>query len=89
MERLDRRRLLLGCGATNATEEVPSIPVPYVLIQGREDHVTPLEPARAFWKKVKSRGRAFAAIDGGHYACFTHSDQFLAAMRRYLLPLLR
>lgn len=68
--------------AFDAMREVPSIPVPYILIQGREDHVTPLEPARAYWKKVSSRGKAFAAIDGGHYACFTHSVQFLEAMRK-------
>lgn len=68
--------------AFDAFAEVPSIPVPYILIQGRDDHVTPLEPARAYWEKVRSRGKAFAAIDGGHYACFTHSAQFLAAMQR-------
>lgn len=68
--------------AFDAITEVPSIPVPYILIQGRDDHVTPLEPARAYWKRVKSRGKAFAAIDGGHYACFTNSVQFLAAMRQ-------
>jgi proline iminopeptidase len=68
--------------AFDAMTEVPSIPVPYILIQGREDHVTPLEPARAYWEKVRSRGKAFAAIDGGHYACFTHSAQFLEVMRK-------
>jgi pimeloyl-ACP methyl ester carboxylesterase len=67
--------------AFDAMKDVPSIPVPYILIQGREDHVTPFEPARTYWKKVRSRGKAFVAIDGGHYACFTHSVQFLAAMR--------
>jgi pimeloyl-ACP methyl ester carboxylesterase len=68
--------------AFDAMKEAPSIPVPYVLIQGRDDHVTPIEPARAYWEKVRSRGKAFAAIDGGHYACFTNSIQFLAAMRQ-------
>jgi hypothetical protein len=29
------------------------------------------------------------AIDGGHYACFTESEQFLKAMRRHVLPLVR
>ena len=71
--------------AFDAMKEVPSIPVPYILIQGREDHVTPLEPARAYWKKVSSRGKAFAAIDGGHYACFTHSVKFLEVMRQQRL----
>jgi pimeloyl-ACP methyl ester carboxylesterase len=68
--------------AFDAITDVPSIPVPYILIQGRDDHVTPLEPARTYWEKVRSRGKAFAAIDGGHYACFTNSVQFRAAMRQ-------
>jgi pimeloyl-ACP methyl ester carboxylesterase len=73
--------------AFDAMKDVPSIPVPYVLIQGREDHVTPLEPARAYWEGVKSPGKAFVAIDGGHYACFTDAEQFLKAVRRHVLPL--
>ena len=75
--------------AFDAMKEVPSIPVPYILIHGREDHVTPFEPARVYWENVRSRSKAFAAIDGGHYACFTHSNQFLAAMRQHVLPLVR
>ena len=68
--------------AFDAITEVPSIPVPYILIQGRDDHVTPSEPAQTYWKRVRSRGKAFAQIDGGHYACFTHSEQFLQVMRQ-------
>lgn len=71
----------------DAMTQAPELPVPYILIQGREDHVTPFEPARAYWEMVQSKGKAFAAIDGGHYACFTDTDQFLAAMRKYVLPL--
>jgi len=71
----------------DAMTEIPSLPVPYILIQGRDDHVTPFEPARAYWERVRSRGKAFATIDGGHYACFTDTDQFLGAMRKYVLPL--
>ena len=73
----------------DAMTEAPSLPVPYILIQGRDDHVTPFEPARAYWEMVQSKGKAFAAIDGGHYACFTGTDQFLAAMRKDVLPLVR
>jgi pimeloyl-ACP methyl ester carboxylesterase len=75
--------------AFDAMKDVPSIPVPYILIQGRDDHVTPFEPARAYWEKVSSRGKRFVAIEGGHYACFTASNQFLAAMRQHVLPLVR
>jgi len=73
----------------DAITAAPELPVPYILIQGREDHITPFEPARAYWEMVRSKGKAFVAIDGGHYACFTDSDQFLAAMRKYVLPLVR
>ena len=73
----------------DAITAAPELPVPYILIQGREDHITPFEPARAYWQMVRSKGKAFVAIDGGHYACFTDSDQFLAAMRKYVLPLVR
>jgi pimeloyl-ACP methyl ester carboxylesterase len=71
----------------DAMTEVPSLPVPYILIQGREDHITPLGPARAYWERVRSQGKAFASIDGGHYACFTDTGQFLQAMRKYVMPL--
>jgi len=73
----------------DAMTEIPSLPVPYILIQGRDDHVTPFEPARAYWEKIRSHGKAFAAIDGGHYACFTDTDQFLRAMRKFVVPLVR
>ena len=53
------------------------------------DQLTPFEPARAYWEMVRSEGKAFVAIDGGHYACFTDSDQFLAAMRNHVMPLVR
>jgi pimeloyl-ACP methyl ester carboxylesterase len=75
--------------AFDAMKDVPSIPIPYILIQGREDHVTPLEPARTFWEGVRSRGKAFVEIDGGHYTCFTNAEQFLKAMRHHVLPLAR
>jgi pimeloyl-ACP methyl ester carboxylesterase len=71
----------------DAMKEVSTLPVPYVLIQGREDHVTPFEPARDYWETVRSQGKAFAAIDGGHYACFTDVDQFVAALNKYVRPL--
>ncbi len=73
--------------AFDAMKDAADLPVPYILIQGREDHVTPFEPAKAYWEMVRSSGKVFAAIDGGHYACFTDTEQFLAAMRKYAVPL--
>ncbi|HEU4548055.1 MAG TPA: alpha/beta hydrolase [Rhizomicrobium sp.] len=73
--------------AFDAMREFPSLPVPYVLIQGRNDHVTPFQPAKAYFDKVRSKGKIFVPIDGGHYACFTNPRAFVAALDRYVRPL--
>jgi len=73
----------------DAMKEVPSLPVPYILIEGRQDHVTPFVPAKAYFDRVQSKGKVFVAIDGGHFACFTNTPAFLAALRAHVLPLAR
>jgi pimeloyl-ACP methyl ester carboxylesterase len=73
----------------DAMKAAPDLPVPYVLIEGREDHVTPLAAAKAYFDTVRSLGKVFVPIDGGHFACFTNTDQFMAALRTHVLPLAR
>lgn len=73
--------------AFDAMKDAASLPVPYILIQGREDHVTPFAPAKAYFERVRSKGKVFVPIDGGHYACFTDTDEFLGALRKYVRPL--
>jgi pimeloyl-ACP methyl ester carboxylesterase len=75
--------------AFDAVASAPDLPVPYVLVEGRDDHVTPLAPAKAYYDRVRSEGKAFVPINGGHYACFTNSDAFLAALRNHVLPIIR
>ena len=75
--------------AFDAMTAAPDLPVPYILIEGRQDHVTPFAPARAYFDKVRSKGKVFVPIDGGHFACFTNTDEFLGALRTYVLPLVR
>jgi pimeloyl-ACP methyl ester carboxylesterase len=75
--------------AFDAMKDAPDLPVPYILIEGREDHVTPFVPAKAYFDRVRSRGKVFVAIDGGHFACFTNTPGFLAALREHVLPLVR
>jgi len=58
-----------------------------VLIQGREDRLTPLVLAKDYFDKVRSNGKVFVSIDGGHFACFTHGSQFIAALRKAVAPL--
>jgi len=73
----------------DAMRDAGDIPVPYILIQGREDRLTPLVLAKGYFDKVRSNGKAFAAIDGGHFACFTNAGQFVAALRKHVAPLAR
>jgi len=61
--------------------------VPYILIQGREDRITPFPVAEEYFDKVKSNGKAFVPIDGGHYACFTNPAAFVGALNKRVRPL--
>jgi pimeloyl-ACP methyl ester carboxylesterase len=63
--------------------------VPYILIQGRADWLTPMVVAKEYFDQVRSNGKAFVPIDGGHFACFTNAGAFVAALRKYVLPLTR
>ena len=73
----------------DAMTDVPDLPVPYILIQGRADWLTPLVVAKEYFDRVRSRGKVFAPIDGGHFACFTNAGAFVAALRKYVVPLTR
>jgi|HubBroStandDraft_1064217.scaffolds.fasta_scaffold19623_3 pimeloyl-ACP methyl ester carboxylesterase len=58
------------------------MPIPFFVIQGRDDHVAPVEAARAYVHDVRAPAKAFVLIDGGHFALFTNPDGFVAALRR-------
>jgi pimeloyl-ACP methyl ester carboxylesterase len=64
------------------------IPVPYFVIQGREDYIAPLEVARDYVAEVRAPKKAFIPIDGGHWACFTNAPAFIEALRRHVRPLI-
>lgn len=66
-----------------------SLAVPYILIQGKDDHVTPTQGALAYARDMQAPHKAVVTIDGGHFACFTNAGAFVAALRRYVLPLTR
>ena len=67
-------------------QKVTALAVPYVLIQGREDHVTPTAPAKAYYDQLRAPAKAFVEIGGGHFACFTDTEEFLAALRMHVPP---
>ena len=64
----------------------PELPVPFFVIQGREDHVVSFQAAKDYLDQVRAPSKAFLPIDGGHFACFTHAAQFLTALRARVIP---
>jgi pimeloyl-ACP methyl ester carboxylesterase len=78
--------------ATITTADVrtlfPELPLPYFVIQGRDDHMVSFDAAKAYVAQVHAPLKAFVPIEGGHFACFTDSKQFLAAVHQCVDPLL-
>ncbi len=61
--------------------------IPFFLIQGRDDHVTPFDVADRYFTEVRAPVKRFIPLAGGHFGCFTDSDGFLAALRQYVRPI--
>jgi len=73
----------------DAMRDATDLAVPYIQIQGRDDRLTPTVVSKAYFDAVRSKGKVFVAINGGHFACFTNPDAFVAALRKHVLPLTR
>lgn len=56
------------------------LPIPFFVIQGRDDNRTPPDAARAFVDQVHAPKKGYTAIDGGHFACLTNPTGFLNAL---------
>jgi pimeloyl-ACP methyl ester carboxylesterase len=56
------------------------VPVPFFVIQGRDDTRTPPEAARALIDRVHAPAKGYTAIEGGHFACFANPTGFLKAL---------
>jgi pimeloyl-ACP methyl ester carboxylesterase len=44
------------------------VPLPFVVVQGIDDHITPTDLAREYVAKVNAPTKAFVEIRGGHFA---------------------
>jgi pimeloyl-ACP methyl ester carboxylesterase len=78
-------------GAMLATE-LPTtarvLKVPFFVIQGREDMVTPTSGAVKYFDVVKAPAKKLILIEhAGHFALVTHRDEFLAALVKNVRPL--
>jgi pimeloyl-ACP methyl ester carboxylesterase len=73
-------RLMPSVLAYDARRQGLDVPVPFFVIQGRDDNRTSPDAARAFVAQVRAPARNYTAIAGGHFACFTNPDGFLDAL---------
>jgi len=63
--------------------------IPFFVIQGRDDHAVSFDDARAYVKQIRAPKKAFIPIAGGHFACFTNPQEFVAALLKHVMPLVR
>jgi pimeloyl-ACP methyl ester carboxylesterase len=64
----------------------PRLAVPFVVIQGSDDNITPTDAARAYFDRLEAPAKDFVVVEGaGHFAHLTHAPQFLAALRNHAL----
>lgn len=87
---LERRRILQGAlaaslfGAAGRAATRPDaraagkdFPIPFFVIQGREDTRMPPAAARAFVNEVHAPVKRYTEIEGGHFAYMTNPAGFL------------
>ncbi|WP_329495577.1 alpha/beta hydrolase [Kitasatospora herbaricolor] len=61
--------------------------VPFFVLQGAQDVLTPPERARRFFDDVRAPVKGFALIeDAGHFAAFRHPDRFLELLLTLVRP---
>jgi proline iminopeptidase len=63
------------------------MPVPYFVIEGRDDHITPVEAASDYASRIRARAKGLDLIDGGHFAVFTNPRQFVQVLTAKVRPL--
>jgi pimeloyl-ACP methyl ester carboxylesterase len=82
-------RTILGAMlATELPTTAHRIKVPFFVIQGNEDMVTPTSVAVQYFEVVKAPKKRLILIDrAGHFALVTHREEFLAALVKNVRPL--
>ena len=61
--------------------------IPMFFFQGAEDFTTPTSLARQYLASIKAPRKKFVPIDGGHFALFMNSNQFLRELVKRVGPL--
>jgi pimeloyl-ACP methyl ester carboxylesterase len=61
--------------------------LPMFVFEGDEDFTTPTALARQYVASMKAPRKEFVLFPGGHFAMFTHSDEFLRELVKRVRPL--
>jgi pimeloyl-ACP methyl ester carboxylesterase len=88
----------VGGGAFSVPKLLPAIfafdayalapmPVPFFVIQGKDDHVVSFDAAATFVESLQAPAKGFIPMEGGHFALFTNGTDFAASLNRHVLPL--
>ena len=81
------RTTLSAMLATELPTTANTLKVPFFVIQGKEDMVTPTSVAVKYFNIVKAPKKKLIIIDhAGHFAFVTHREEFLAALVKYVRP---
>lgn len=63
--------------------------VPMFFFEGTEDFTTPTELARQYLNALQAPRKEFVPIEGGHFAVFIHSDEFLNQLLAHVAGIAR
>jgi pimeloyl-ACP methyl ester carboxylesterase len=81
------KHVLADSMATDLAVTATKFTVPFFVIQGRHDIMTPTPPAIAYFHSVEAPAKELIIIeDAGHFAYLTHASEFLAALTAKVRP---
>jgi pimeloyl-ACP methyl ester carboxylesterase len=82
------RTTLSAMLATELPTTAHTLKVPFFVIQGKEDMVTPTSVAVEYFNVVRAPKKKLILIDhAGHFALVTHREEFLAALVKDVRPI--
>src|SRR5262249_40553515 len=74
--------------ATDLPRTVPRLEVPFIVIQGADDMITPTSVAESYFAVVQALTKKLIKIPkAGHFAIVSHVAEFRAALLRHVRPL--
>jgi pimeloyl-ACP methyl ester carboxylesterase len=76
-------------GAVDLREDGRVFDVPFFVVHGADDYLTPAKLARAYFDTITAPRSAFVLIPGGHTTLIDNADRFLAELNEHVRPLAR